>query len=293
MSPLCIQRQQHYWHGSFDAMGSPCEVLAEVESRSRARQVIEAVAQEVWRIEQKFSRYRDDNIIHRINHSQGQRIELDDETARLIDFSAQLFDMSEGRFDITSGVLRKIWKFDGSNRLPAQKKVDEILQFVGWQKANWTAPWLIMPAKMQIDLGGIGKEYAVDRCVQIAQALTGDSVLINLGGDLACTGPRKQNNSWSVGRLITGKDQAVGIFHLTKGAIATSGDANRYLLKDGIRYSHILNPRTGWPVTNAPHTISVAAATCTEAGMLSTLALLQGAQAEEFLKLQQVDYWLD
>jgi thiamine biosynthesis lipoprotein len=118
-------------------------------------------------------------------------------------------------------------------------------------------------------------------------------VLINLGGDLACTGPRKRDDSWSVGRLITGSEQAVGIFHLTKGAIATSGDANRYLLKDGIRYSHILNPQTGWPVTAAPHTISVAAATCTEAGMLSTLALLQGAQAEEFLKLQQVDYWLD
>ena len=288
-----ISRQSGYWHGAFDAMASPCEVLVEVESKADARQIIDAIAQEVWRIEQKFSRYRNDNIIHRINHAQGKPVELDEESARLIDFAQQLFDMSEGMFDITSGVLRKIWQFDGGDRLPAQKDIDDILQYVGWPRASWQSPWLTLPDRMQIDLGGIGKEYAVDRSVQIARAMTDRSVLVNLGGDLACSGERKREEYWSVGRLITGSEQAVGIFRLKKGAIATSGDANRYLLKDGVRYSHILNPKTGWPVTQAPHTISVAAATCTEAGMLSTLALLQGAQAEDFLKLQQVEYWLD
>ena len=94
-------------------------------------------------------------------------------------------------------------------------------------------------------------------------------------------------------RLTTGKENTVALFQLHKGAIATSGDAHRYLLKDGIRYSHVLNPKTGWPVTGAPHTISITAATCVEAGMLSTLAMLQGEQAEEFLKLQEIDYWID
>ncbi|MBT8133436.1 MAG: FAD:protein FMN transferase, partial [Gammaproteobacteria bacterium] len=113
------------------------------------------------------------------------------------------------------------------------------------------------------------------------------------GGDLSVTTPRKDNKFWSVGRLITGCDEAYGLFQLYSGAIATSGDAHRYLLKDGIRYSHILNPVTGWPVADAPHTISVAAPTCVEAGMMSTLAMLQGGRAEEFLKLQEVDYWID
>ena len=93
--------------------------------------------------------------------------------------------------------------------------------------------------------------------------------------------------------MITGSTDAVSIFQLYKGAIATSGDAHRFLVKDGVRYSHILNPKTGWPVKDAPHTVSVAAGTCIEAGMLSTFAMLQGAQAEEFLKLQEVDYWIN
>ena len=293
VASISIQQIQDYWRGSFTAMASPCEVLVEVSAKKMAYKIIEAVAQETWRIEAKFSRYRDDNIIHKINHSQGKRVILDEETARMIDFAGQLFDMSDGLFDITSGVLRKLWNFNGSDVLPAQSQIDNLLPHIGWQKVSWNNPVLIMPDGMQIDLGGIGKEYAVDRCVQIAARHTNASVLINFGGDLASTAARKNDKAWSVGRLVTGKDQATGIFHLKKSAIATSGDANRFLLKDGIRYSHILNPKTGWPVTDAPHTISVVAPTCTEAGMISTLALLQGAQAEDFLKLQQVDYWLD
>ncbi len=146
---------------------------------------------------------------------------------------------------------------------------------------------------MEIDFGGIGKEYAVDRCVQIARQKTNESVLVNFGGDLAMTVARKNKAFWSVGRLITGSEEACGLFQLYGGAIATSGDANRYVLKDGVRYSHILNRKTGWSIIDAPHTISVAAPTCVEAGMMSTLAMLQGGDAEAFLKLQEVDYWID
>ena len=72
-----------------------------------------------------------------------------------------------------------------------------------------------------------------------------------------------------------------------------SGDANRFLLKNGKRYSHVLNPKTGWPVENAPHTVSVAAPTCIEAGMFTTLAMLHGDQAQAFLELQGLDYWIN
>jgi thiamine biosynthesis lipoprotein len=76
------------------------------------------------------------------------------------------------------------------------------------------------------------------------------------------------------------------------GALATSGDSHRFLLKDGVRFGHVLNPRTGWPVPDAPRSVTVAASSCTEAGLLSTLAMLQGARAQEFLAEQGVRYWL-
>jgi len=288
-----LGKEQGFWKGTFMAMASPCDVLIEVEDKTAAQQILDAIATEAWRIEDKFSRYKKDNIIYQVNHSMGAAVRVDEETARLLNFADELFQLSEGMFDVTSGVLRQLWTFDGSDNLAKVDEVNEIMNRIGWQKVKWDGDSVTLPAGMEIDLGGIGKEYAVDRCVQIARQMTNDSVLVNFGGDLAVTTARKNNAYWSVGRLVTGSDEAYSMFQLYKGAIATSGDAHRYLLKDGIRYSHILNPKTGWPVTGSPHTVSVAAATCVEAGMLSTLAMLQGEQAEAFLKLQEVDYWIN
>jgi len=274
-------------------MACPCDVLMDVIDRSQAEMIIRDVANEAWRIEDKFSRYKKDNIIYRVNNSKGEAVAIDEETGRLLEFANELYEISEGLFDVTSGVLRQIWTFDGSDHLPDKKDVRKILKKIGWRKVIRDNAGVTLPEGMEIDLGGIGKEYAVDRCVQVAGQATAESVLINFGGDLSVTTARKDNKFWSVGRLITGSDEAYGLFQLYSGAIATSGDAHRFILKDGVRYSHILNPVTGWPVANAPHTVSVAAATCLEAGMMSTLAMLHGSRAEEFLKLQEVEYWID
>ncbi|MBE9567447.1 MAG: FAD:protein FMN transferase [Proteobacteria bacterium] len=288
-----LKKENDFWKGSFMAMASPCDVLMEVDDESQAQAILDTVANEAWRIEDKFSRYKKDNIIDEINNSRGEAVSVDEETSQLLDFANELFEISEGLFDVTSGVLRQIWTFDGSDKLPAKKEVKRCLKKIGWQKVTRQDGEIILPEGMEIDLGGIGKEYAVDRCVLIARQKTGNSVLVNFGGDLAVTHARKDNASWSVGRLITGSEEAYGIFQLHRGAIATSGDAHRYIIRDGVRYSHILNPLTGWSVSDAPHTISVAAPTCIEAGMMSTLAMLQGGRAEEFLKLQEVEYWID
>jgi thiamine biosynthesis lipoprotein len=293
MNTTELTKSTNHWRGSFTAMASPCEVLMEVDDESLARQILQVVSAEAWRIEQKFSRYRKDNIIFRINNAAEKSVKVDSETARLIDFGENLYHMSEGLFDITSGILRKVWRFDGSDNLPKRAAIKRILKQVGWDKVSWQNSVLTMMPGMEIDLGGIGKEYAVDRSIQLVQSLTDKSILINFGGDLATIGLNQHQGYWSVGRLITGKDNAVAMFRLARGAIATSGDAHRYLLKNGIRYSHVLNPTTGWPVPNTPHTVSVAAPTCIEAGMMSTLAMLQGDKAVEFIKIQEVDYWVD
>ena len=293
MSKITLNRENDCWRGQFNAMASPCEVLMEVDSEKQAQDILQAVTDEAFRIEQKFSRYLTGNIIDQINTANGKAIEVDEETARLIDFADQLYQMSDGLFDITSGVLRQAWRFDGSDRLPDKKTVKQLLKRVGWHRCHWKDRQLSLEAGMEIDLGGIAKEYAVDRSVQIVHEITGESVLVNFGGDLICSGKRQDQKYWSVGRLITGKEQAVALFQLYKGAIATSGDANRFLLNKGKRYSHVLNPKTGWPVEDTPHTVSVAANTCIEAGMFSTLAMLQGSLAESFLRHQGVAYWID
>jgi thiamine biosynthesis lipoprotein len=145
---------------------------------------------------------------------------------------------------------------------------------------------------MEIDFGGIGKEYAVDRALARAQEHTPDPLLVNLGGDLRVSGPRQDGSPWRV--AIEDVDRAgssAGLIELSRGALATSGDTHRHLVHEGVRYGHVLDPRTGWPVAGAPRSVTVHADTCTEAGLLAKLALLRGSGAEAFLKLEKVRSW--
>lgn len=274
-------------------MAGPCEVLCETADEALVRRLTTLVAAEAWRIEDKFSRYLSGSIVDRINSAGGRSVSVDAETAQLIDFARTLYDLSDGRFDITSGVLRRVWKFDGSDKLPTRGEVFAIMDKVGWQRVSWQPPVLQMPKGMEIDLGGIGKEYAVDRASSLLRERTAMSCLVNFGGDLAVTAPPQQFKFWKVGieAVAAGASIPSSMLNLRVGALATSGDARRFLLRDGVRFSHILDPRSGWPVPNAPRSITVAADTCTQAGMLSTLAMLKGEGAEAFLEAEGVRYW--
>lgn len=291
--PVSLHRQGPFWRGDFQCMASPCEVLLAVANREEAASLCAAVAQEARRIEAKFSRYRDDNIIHALNTAQGRPVIVDPETADLLDFAQRCHEISAGRFDVTSGVLRRIWHFDGTDRVPSRRQAKAMLPLVGWPKITWRRPQVTVPAGMEIDLGGLGKEYAVDKAVTIVAERTRAAVLVNFGGDLRAIGSLPAGQEWQVGVERPGAAGAASLqLKLGVGALATSGDARRFLLRDGIRYPHILNPRTGWPVMRAPRSVTVLGDTCTEAGLVATLAMLQGERAEEFLASEQVQHWV-
>lgn len=274
-------------------MASPCEVLVSGASRDIARGALRTAAREAHRIESAFSRYRAGNLIHAINTADGAPVAVDAELARLLDFADQLHRMSDGRFDVTSGVLRRAWHFDGGEAVPDPDAVEALLPLVGWHRARWVPPTLQLPAGMEIDLGGIGKEYAVDRAVGLITDAIDAPCLVSFGGDLRATGPRVDGRPWMVG--VERPDQA-GVadrgLGVRSGALATSGDAHRFVIRDGVRHGHILDPRTGWPVEGAPRSVTVAADTCTEAGMLATLSMLEGDGAEAFLDRHDVRSWV-
>ncbi len=275
-------------------MGSPCEVLVECESEAWARGIANAVAECAWRIEAKYSRYRGDGVVRTINSANGRAVTVDDETANLLDFSMLVHELSGGMFDITSGVLRRAWRFDGGRRAPTRAEVDALLPLVGWSKVRWERPRIRLLPGMQIDFGGIGKEYAVDQATKIAASLCDDAVLVNFGGDLAVTRARDAQRPWLVG--IEAADAAHGLaeklIELRAGALATSGDTYRFVESGGKRLPHILDPRDGRPVSDAPRSVTVAAPTCTQAGMLTTLAMLKGPGAEDFLAAERVRHWI-
>lgn len=291
--PPVPRRTAAGWTSRFQAMASPCEVLVDGGPRAEATALAVAAEREARRIERKFSRYRDDSVPAALHRAAGQAVEVDDETAALLDLAAQAHAASGGLFDITSGVLRRAWRFDGGSTLPEVAKVQALLPCVGWPRVHWRRPLLTLPAGMEIDFGGIGKEYAVDRVLGLLRGMSARPLLVNFGGDLAVSGPRADGTPWQVGiERPQAEGSAAGLLTLAAGALATSGDARRFVLHDGVRYGHVLDPRSGWPVRDAPRSVTVAAPTCTEAGLLSTLALLQGAGAEAWLATQGVPHWV-
>jgi thiamine biosynthesis lipoprotein len=276
----------------FEAMASPCEVLLRASHLAAARELGECAAREAWRIEEKYSRYRSDSVISQLHARRGIPVTVDEETASLFDFAQRCYRISDGMFDITSGVLRRAWTFDGSDRLPEPDAIAALMPHIGFEKLKWRSPTIELPLGMELDLGGIGKEYAVDRAYELLSKRAPGPFLVNFGGDLRASGP-PPNGFWQVGIEKPDREQSASmVLRLERGALATSGDSKRFVQRDGRRYGHVLNPKTGWPVQNAPRSVTVAASSCTEAGMLSTLALLHGPRAREFLNEQGVKHWV-
>jgi len=273
-------------------MASPCSFHVYHINKEKLNQVIKLAQQEVMRLEKKYSRFLKDSILSKINKQAGmQPIKVDSETAGLLNYAALCFEQSDGLFDITSGVFRRIWDFK-SNRLPGQAAINEVLQHVGFDKITWDGDSISLPALMEIDLGGVVKEYAVDCARQIFLENDIHHGLVNLGGDMAVVGEKPDSSPWYVGvRNPQQPQQAVVDIPLTQGAIATSGYYERYMLVDGERYCHIINPLTGWPVKYCA-TVSVVSLRCLVSGSLATIAMLKQQEAVTWLEEQGAVFFL-
>lgn len=277
-------------------MGSSCELKLYAESKSKADEAAHAVIHTVRILEQRYSRYIPDNWLFRINQAANSAgsIRVDDETAALLNYAERCYQSSDGLFDITSGVLRKAWNFK-SGILPEQTQIDRLLASVGWEKVDWQAPRLSFhSAGMELDFGGVVKEYAADRCAVLCIDQGFKHGLINLGGDIRIIGPHANNKAWSVGiRNPRDKQRQIHTLHLRKGAICSSGDYERCIKINNRYYSHILNPKTGWP-TKGLISVTVIAELCLVAGSISTIAMLKEQEGESWLKMNGVPaYWVD
>ena len=261
----------------FTAMGGPCELQLYAPSAAAASHAFAAGEAEVRRLETKYSRYRDDSVTTQLNCSAGRAegFEADTETAALLDYAATAWRQSDGLFDITSGALRRAWDFK-AQRVPAQSEVDAALAHVGWQRLTWQRPHLALPAGMEIDFGGVVKEYAADRVRGLLIEARHRHGLAELGGDIAIVGPHPDGSAWRVGiRHPRDPENAIAAIELAAGGIASSGDYERFFESGGRRYCHILNAKTGWPVQGLA-SVSVVADQCLVAGTASTVAMLKG-----------------
>lgn len=260
----------------FHALGGSAEIVLAAPHEAEAQRLARLGVAEVLRIEHKYSRYRADSLIGRINAQAGaEPVALDDETLALLRFVDTLHQDSEGLFDPTSGVLRRAWDFRRP-RLPRADELAPLLALIGWPRVQREGQTLRLPqAGMELDFGGFGKEYAADRAAAVLLAAGVRHGHVNLAGDIRVLGPKPDGQPWQIGiQHPRQPGQLVASLPLHQGGLATSGDYERYFELDGQRYCHVLNPRTGWPV-RFWRSVSVVAPLSVAAGALSTLAMLK------------------
>jgi thiamine biosynthesis lipoprotein len=270
----------------FFALGSDCAVHLRGQPAAEADRIAAAAEAEIRRIEARYSRYRGDSELMRINRvaASGGSVDVDAETAGLITYAFACFAKSDGLFDITSGLLRAAWNFSVP-RLPDPRDIDALVPRIGLDKVSWLQGRLTFTRPgMELDFGGIGKEYAADRAAEVCSSLGARHGFVDLGGDIRVIGPQPDGSPWRIGiRHPRDPSTLTTEVALPSGALATSGDYERFIEVGGRRYCHILNPRTGWPAQGLS-SVTVIAERCLVAGSLSTVAMLKGKDGGAWLE---------
>lgn len=284
------------YHYDFKAMGTPCAIQLYAKTQLKAKSAAEKVVAEVRRLEAIYSRYRDDSLLTEINRvaAIGGSITVDAETGGLLDYAATCYQQSDGLFDITSGILRQAWNFK-SGQVGDEVIIQGLLDKIGWEKVRWQTPVLEFPvAGMEIDFGGVVKEYAVDRAAALCREADIRYGVVNLGGDIKVIGAHADGRPWHVGiRHPRHADAVLETLQLQKGALASSGDYERCITLNGIRYGHVLNPKTGWPVRRMA-SVSVIGDFCVVAGSAATIAMLKEDEGPEWLNALGLPHlWVD
>jgi len=269
------------------AMSTPVNIAFAGSSASVAQHFQRAAIDWIARFESRYSRFLPESIVGQINaRSSGDWLELDEDTDRLLSLCAEMHCLTRGVFDAAALPLLRIWDWKADPpRIPGESAIRAAREISGWNKVQRRPRGIRLPiAGMGIDLGGIGKEFAVDQLVAMACELGISDVMIDIGQDIRVRGHPPGKDAWYIGLEEPDRPgECWTAVRLTDQAVATSGDYFRSFTLDDRRYGHILDPRSGLPVRNSCQAVSVIAPNCVMAGILSTAGFILGA--EEGLEL--------
>ncbi len=240
-------------------------------------------------INKSMSTYIKDSEVSRFNKSRrvGEPFYVSDDLWRVITVGKTLYRLTEGAWDGTVNPLVNLWGFGAEEKkkpFPAKHEIDNLLTDIGFDKIEVSEkPYLVKRrASVSLDFGSIAKGYAVDEVSRLIHKSGIEQYLVEIGGEVSASGYRADGNPWRVGinvpRVDAHLNQVYRVVELHQGALATSGNYRNYFIKNGIRYSHILDPRTGYPVNNNVVSASVVAETCVFADGLATALMVLGPE---------------
>ena len=268
---------------SFHALGTNCTLKFTSDDSHVSKDFVNHVLNWTIKFESRYSRFLDGSLVDIINKNAGiAPVETNEDDDNLFSVCNEMHFFTKGVFDPTSLPLLNIWNWKSKNPvIPNESLIESAKNLVNWNKVERKLGSFFLPHKgMKLDLGGIGKEYAVDQIVKIAVLKFGiKDLMIDLGQDVFALGAPSQKPAWHIGLddAFNPGNCWAGVA-INNSAVASSGDYLRFFKLDGIRYSHIVDVRTGYPVRNDCRSVTVVSPSCVMAGILSTTAFILGVE---------------
>ena len=282
----CSHSVENLYERSFHSMGSVVELKFYSPNEELFHQLVDACIKRNKEIDRLFSNYRNDSVLAEVNANAGVHpVTVPEEFIRLVQTSIEYSELTDGAFDITVGSLFELWRSEtAAGRIPEKSRINNALGCTGFQKIKIDkarSKVFLEKNCMRLDFGAIGKGYAVDEMVKIARRNGIKSGLVNFGGNVYAMEPPTARKFWDVRvRKPGGDNETISKLDLINKGVATSGDYERYFEHKGKRYSHIIDPKTGWPVENATSVVAVSK-NSTEADVFSTAVSVLGSRGAE------------
>ncbi len=224
--------------------------------------------------------------IYAVNHGGGQPVAIQERTAELLSFALRMAQETGGALEPTLYPVLSAWGFTtDENRIPPGDQIDGLLESVGYDRVQVTDDGVTMADGMMLDLGSVGKGYAGDRAEQILREKGIDSAVLDIGGNIQAVGTKPDGSDWKLGLRSPFGEGIFGTLQIADKAVVTSGNYERYFIgEDGVRYGHILDPKTGYPVDNGLASVTVIAKEGKVCDALSTALFVMGLE-------NAVRYW--
>lgn len=232
--------------------------------------------------EKKFSRTIDTSEISKLNNSQGEWVEVSEDTIDIIKEAMEYSEITEGAFDITVAPLTELWHVkDNEGILPSKEEIQKAKSHINYQLIEIEGNKVRLKDKdAQIDLGGIAKGYIADKLKALLLERGVESAMINLGGNIAVIGTKKDGSSWNIGiqKPFADRNEVIGSVLVQDKTVVSSGIYERYFEYEGEIYHHILDPFTGYPSDSDLEAVTIIGESSAMADALSTSCILLGSE---------------
>jgi thiamine biosynthesis lipoprotein len=277
--------EQLIFKRSCKLMGNQFELSAVADNEKWANEKIEAGINEIKRIEKLLTTFSEDSQTNQVNQNAGIKpVPVSRETFNLIKRSIRISEVTQGAFDITYGSIdKKLWNFDQNmTSLPDKDTAKKMVRLINFRNIildEEKCTVFLREEGMRIGFGGIGKGYAAERAKQVMKDQGVKSGVVNASGDMSAWGIQPNGKKWTVG--IANPDSSHNVFSymtITDMAVATSGNYEKFIMVNGRKYSHTINPRTGLPVSGIK-SVTIITTNAEVADAMATPVMIMGIHA--------------